>query len=120
MLHGHVRDSIPYVTPSLPGHDCLLMFEFVIDTGFNGDLAVPAAILRQLDAAFSFEKDVLMADGSRRRCPYYEIILDWNDATRLTEVMVLEGNPLLGGDLLEGFLSQVEMTAGGQVLIEPL
>lgn len=34
--------------------------------------------------------------------------------------MVLEGVPLLGGALLNGYLLQIEMTDGGEVLLEPL
>ncbi len=61
-----------------------------------------------------------MADGSRRQKPHYELTLDWNGEPRQTEVMALEGNPLLGGALLRGFLLQAEMTDGGEVLIESL
>lgn len=97
MIEGHVRDDFPYVMLSLPEN-----------------------ILRQLEASFCFEEDVQMADGSRRKRPYYELLLDWAEEARLTEVMVLEGVPLLGNALLSGSLLQSEMTDGGTVLIEPL
>ena len=49
-----------------------------------------------------------------------EIMLDWNGETRTTEVLVLEGEPLLGTVLMRENLLQVEMTDGGEVIIEPL
>lgn len=120
MIQGHVRDDFPYVMLSLPGREGPMPVEFIVDTGFNGELALPSNILRQLEASFCFEEDVQMADGSRRKRPYYELFLEWNEAARLTEVMVLEGEPLLGNALLSGNLLQSEMTDGGEVLIEPL
>lgn len=121
MLQGHVRDDAPYVTLSLPGRGgSVLSVEFVVDTGFNGELALPGAVIGQLEASFLFEQDVLMADGTRRRRPHYELTLDWDGEPRLTEAMALEGNPLLGGAPLRGFLFQAEMIDGGEVVIESL
>jgi hypothetical protein len=48
------------------------------------------------------------------------LTIEWNDEQRLTEVLVLEGNSLLGNELLYGSLLQVEMTDGGEISIEPL
>jgi clan AA aspartic protease len=120
VIYGHVRDDFPYVMLALRGLEGPLPVEFVVDTGFNGELALPGDILRQLDASFTAEETVQMADGSRRRRPYYEITLDWGGEERLTEVMLLEGTPLLGTVLLRGYLLQGEMADGGQVLVEPL
>lgn len=40
--------------------------------------------------------------------------------TRWVEILELEGRPLLGTSLLDGHLLQVEVTEGGEVLVEPL
>jgi len=47
-------------------------------------------------------------------------MLEWNEEQRSTEVLILEGDPLLGTVLLREYLIQMEMTEGGQVAIEPL
>ncbi len=119
-IQGYVRDDFAYVLLSLPGQEGALPVEFIVDTGFNGELALPGNILRQLQSSFSFEEDVQMADGSRRKRPYSELLLEWDEDARLTEVMMLEGSPLLGNGLITGSLLQIEMTDGGEVLIEPL
>ncbi len=60
MIQGHVRDDFPYVSLSLPGHNGPVSVEFIMDTGFNGDLALPSAVLARMDASFSYERDVLL------------------------------------------------------------
>ena len=47
-------------------------------------------------------------------------MLDWNDELRSTEVLILEGDPLLGTVFLQDYLVQMEVTEGGQIAIEPL
>ncbi len=120
MIYGHVRDNFPYVMLTLPGQDGPLAVELLVDTGFDSDLALPSALVRRLEATFAYEKEVRMADGSVRRRPHYEILLDWNEEPLLTQILVLEGVPLMGGTLLTNFLLQVEMQDGGEVSIEPL
>ncbi len=103
MIHGYVRDYLPRILLSLPGHNGPVSVEFIVDTGFDGDLSLPAALLGQLDAAFSAERIIRLADGSIHRRPYYEILIDWDGEERLTEITVLENDPLLGALLLIRF-----------------
>jgi len=46
--------------------------------------------------------------------------MDWDEDPRPTDVLLLEGTPLLGVNLLAGSLLQAEMTDGGEVSIELL
>ncbi len=46
--------------------------------------------------------------------------LEWDDEPRSTEVLALEGEPLIGTRLLREMLLQAEMSDGGTVQIEPL
>ena len=55
-----------------------------------------------------------------RERPLYEMTLIWKDEERITEVLALENQPLLGVGLLEGNLLQAEMLTGGEVSLEPL
>src|SRR5437879_230398 len=116
MILGHVRDNFPYVTLALPGREGPLHVEFVIDTGFDGELALPASLLNDLDTAFIGDHAVLLADRTRRSIPHYEIEIDWHDEKRSTEVIALEGRPLLGNGLMEGSSVHIEMADGGEVV----
>lgn len=120
MKAGHVRDNFPRLLLSLPGLENVLAVEFIIDTGFDGELALPAALATQLEILSASNRPVRLADGTLRHRPYYELLLDWEEEPRRTEVLVIEGNPLLGVELLSGSLLQIEVVDGGEVSIEPL
>ena len=118
MIQGHVRDNFPRVILSLPGPQSYINIEFVLDTGFDGELSIPSALIRELNTNFVTNRDILLADGSVRLTSLYEIMLDWDDDIRSTEVIVLEGRPLLGTLLLEGCQLQIDMNNGGEVVID--
>jgi clan AA aspartic protease len=118
MILGQFRDHLPHVTLSLPGPTGPILVRSIVDTGFEGDLALPSNIIRQTDAQPLFLSLRAMGDGTLRECPVYQLVLEWNDEPRTVEVLALEHNPLLGTMLLEGCHLHVEMTEGGEVLIE--
>ena len=120
MMLGHVRDRFPRISLSLPGRSGPLVIEFIVDTGFDGDLAFPQSVVNCLEATPSDAHDVRMADGSQQARAYYEIDLEWQEEDRMTEVLVLDSQPLLGVGLMEGHLLQAEMLTGGEVSLEPL
>ena len=66
------------------------------------------------------QRGLSLADGSLFVSPALEVLLDWNDEPRLTEVLILEGSPLLGVVLMEGLHLNVAMESGGKVSLEPL
>lgn len=106
MMLGHVRDRFPHLSLSLPGRDGPVRVEFLVDTGFDGDLALPMSVISRLEVSASDAHDVRLADGSQQIRAYYETVLDFQ--------------PLLGVGLLEGNLLQAEMETGGEVSVEPL
>ena len=120
MRRGHVRDRFARLMLALPSRDGVANVEFVVDTGFDGELALPSGLLTTLDAAYAGDRPLLLADGSVRRHPFYQVIMEWDEEERIIEVIALDGNPLLGVELLEGNLFQSEMTDGGEVTVEPL
>ncbi|MDQ2800994.1 MAG: hypothetical protein M3Y13_15280 [Armatimonadota bacterium] len=120
MILGEVRRRFPRVTLTLPGREKPLEIEFIVDTAFDGDLTVPADIARLLDAQPSGRRGLSLADGSLFVSAACEILLDWADETRLTEVLILDGNPLLGVVLMDGLRLGAEMETGGEVSLEPL
>ena len=64
MIYGHVRDGFPRVTLALPGQRGTMRVEFILDTGFEGELSVPSHVRRELDASFRGSNPFRLADGS--------------------------------------------------------
>ena len=117
---GTFRDEHPRITLSLPQDGAEISVEFIVDTGFAGDLSLPAHLAGLLEGTFAGFGTRRLANGQLLKCGTYEIMLDWNDEARPTEVLILEGDPLLGTVLLREYLIQMEMIEGGQIAIEPL
>jgi predicted aspartyl protease len=80
------------------GHRWSTYLGIVVDTGFEGDLAVSKRFIRQLDATFEEERSVLMASGREEVCSVYSLVLEWQNEERVAEVLALPGNSLLGID----------------------
>jgi clan AA aspartic protease len=118
MIFGHVRDNFPHVTLTLPGRNGPVNVEFIVDTGFDGELTLPHDVIRELDAVQAMRHPVLFAGGFGSTAPHYKIVFDWNEEERVTEIIELEGKPLLGNALLEGGQLHIDMNDGGEVLIE--
>ena len=120
MSLGYVRDRFPRISLSLPGHQGPVVIEFIIDTGFDGDLSLPQSVVNQLQTAEAEYRWIQAAAGKATPTSACEVVLDWYDEERITEVIILENAPLLGVGLMEGSLLQAEMQTGGEVSLEPL
>jgi clan AA aspartic protease len=118
MITGRFHDHFPRVTLDLPGVSGPLSVEFIVDTGFDGDLILPTHFLRQLEAQPLYNTVRSLADGTLRECPVYEIEIEWGEEIRIVEVLGLERNPLLGTTLMEGCQLNIDLTEGGEVNIE--
>ena len=118
MIIGHVRDKLPRVILTLAGREERVQVEFVVDTGFDGALAVPPSVLNVLDATFVARQAVQLAGKVVRRTAYYSVEIEWDGASRLVEAMLVDGRPLMGYEVMEGGLLQIEMTDGGEVSID--
>lgn len=121
MREGRFRDGFPRLTLPLPGHDGEFEVEFLVDTGYDGGLSVPPHIAQRLDVGEPEVRLVRVAGGILQRCLYYEIPLENDEGEEImTEVLVLEGNALVGNVFLAETLLEIEMTEGGGVTIESL
>jgi clan AA aspartic protease len=120
VMLGRFYSRFPRLSLTLPSSRGPLDIEFIIDTGFDGELALPDDILAMLDVSMSETRFVQLAGGFRQRCDSYEVLLDWNDDERLVEVLTLDGNPLIGNGLWEGFFLQAENVGDGEVSLEAI
>lgn len=95
---------------------------FLIDTGFGGALALPIHIIRRLDLppADSRYTEVTLADGSTETVGRYVARLLWHGRRREVNLLNLDGEPLVGMELLRGSNISVDAAPGGVVAIAEL
>lgn len=120
MMSGIFRGDHPRVTLTLPGKNGDFDVEFVLDTGFARDLTLPGYLVDATEGLSAGLSARSLASGQQLQFRVFEIALDWNGNPRQTEILVMEGDPLLGTTLLKDTLLQIEMLEGGEVSCEPL
>ena len=80
-MFGIWRDRFPRLVLKLPDLGGPQEIEFVIDTGFDGDLSLPKSVVHQLDTTIFETRFVQLAGGLHQRCYSYEFFLEWNSSS---------------------------------------
>ena len=91
--------------------------EAVVDTGYNGFLTLPPALVAELDPPFVTSGEATLADGSAISFDIYLVTLEWDGRPRQIEADIAETTPLVGMRLLAGHDLLVEVENGGRVVI---
>lgn len=94
--------------------------EAVVDTGFNGYLALPSGLVEQLGVTATEPVDMGLATDLVVTVESFEGIVLWRGERRSVEILKAEGDPLIGTALLWGSLLTAEITDHGAVTIGPL
>ena len=94
--------------------------EFVVDTGFNGFLALPAELIQRLGLEPYSSSEVTFANGQRELCNTWHCRIRWHDQTRDIIALESRGEVLLGMALLEGSQITIQARVDGAVVIEEL
>ncbi len=123
-LTGHAR--IPTGEPRVTIHVADISgethpVEFLVDTGFDGDLTLSPALIRRLGLPHLRVGKVTLADNLDREFGVYGAEVSWNGKTVEVEVLESEDDPpLLGMAMLWGSRITIEAREGGLVTIEDL
>ena len=98
-----------------------VVFNFVIDTGFSGDLQLPADDIARLNLLFLDRTDSQLADGRTVRADVYSATVLWLDHRAVIKVISANENiPLIGTNLLWGSAMAIEWEFGGRVTVAPI
>jgi clan AA aspartic protease len=92
----------------------------VIDTGYNGALTLPSAVIADLELPWMKSDTAVLADGSTIVFEIYVGIVVWD--RRPIRILVDEADttPLVGMALLHGFELNMKVQRRGQVTIKRL
>ena len=92
----------------------------IIDTGYNGALSLPHATVTVLALLPSASRMVTLGDASQRVLDFYTANIDWERQVRRIRILCVEGSPLVGTVLLQGYKLEAGFTPGGAVALTPL
>ena len=108
--------TVEIVTPS----GQLRPIVVALDTGFNGQIALPGVTIQRLELPEESSRLAITATGDRVRLTTYYRTMMWHGEPRIIEVVEADSEPLLGMELLLGNRVTLDVLEGGPVTIYPL
>ena len=94
--------------------------EAIVDTGYNGTLTLPSALIADLELPFRRQGWAVLGDGQEISFRVYEGTVLWNGKVRRIAIDAADADPLLGMALLYGHRLTIEVIEGGSVSITEL
>lgn len=91
-----------------------------MDTGFEGFLTLPPAVVTDLGLPYVAPIDANLADNSRIVTNVHQGIVFWNGVQRVIPVLAMGRRPLIGTALLEDYHLSVDFCEGGTVLVDEI
>jgi clan AA aspartic protease len=122
MIRGVVNashEAIVRIRVRGPGHSGLNV-DVIVDSGFNGSLALPAATIAALGLAPRSGGRAVLADGSVIQLNTYAAELSWDGVWIPVILLVVGDEALLGMELLSGHELRIAVVPGGSVEITRL
>lgn len=87
--------------------------EFLVDTGFNGYLAIPQSLVDHFNLELGAVQRGITADGRASYFDTVEVQAIWHGRSRALRAQVLD-EPLVGTRLLDGNKLSADWTVGGE------
>ena len=94
--------------------------QFILDTGFTGQLLLLNRYLDRLGLSITEWIDARPATGEFVRVPYAEATVVWRGTQRRAEILQLDSEPLLGMEFLWNHRITMDAVTDGAVSITPL
>lgn len=92
--------------------------EAVVDTGYNGLLTLPSALVGELGLPYVTRSRATLANGSEDICDVHDATVLWDSQPRHVRVDATDATPLVGMALLEGHNLHIDVHNGGRATIE--
>jgi clan AA aspartic protease len=94
--------------------------EAILDTGFNGSLTLPPALIVSLGLTWVTRGSAILADGRTEQFDVYAADVIWDGVARHLLIPAIGTSSLLGMELLIGYELRAQVTSGGLVQIEAI
>jgi clan AA aspartic protease len=118
VVSANLEPTIPLVVHDVTGQSHPL--EAVIDTSFDGFLALPSALITSLGLPWLCSLQGLLADGTVHNFDAYVATITWDGQGRTVEAEAVNAQPLVGMSMLVGHELRMRVVVGGTVTIEAL
>ena len=92
----------------------------VIDTGYDGYLAMPVALVAELELNFHSQAIAVLGDGSSRMLNKFQAAVLWDGTWRDVIILEADGGIVADMALLDHSRVTIEVYDGGRVFIDPL
>lgn len=102
MITGRVenRQALIPITYRLPGQPDLII-EHVVDTGFSGQLTLPASAIAAMGLLFDQWRSVNLANDSSDQVAFHRATIVWEGQEFVAEVIATGTRPLFGTALMD-------------------
>ena len=94
--------------------------EAIVDTGFNGSLSLPSALITALELPFRSRGRAILADGSESLFDIHQAKVVWEGRAGPIAVHAAETDPLVGMALFYGYELSIQVAEGGSVIVTRL
>jgi clan AA aspartic protease len=120
MIIGRVTEALDAVAPVgiIIRSDSIVEIDAVVDTGFNGTLAIPKKLAHQIGLKPVGSNEVTLADGQIATLQCCEVSIKWAGSRRDAAAWIVEQGCLVGMELLLGCRLQIDVAPGGDVSID--
>ena len=94
--------------------------QFVLDTGFTGQLLLPNRFASRLGLSIADWIDARPATGDFVKVPYSEATIVWQGTERPAQILQLDSEPLVGMEFLWNHRITIDAVPNGPVTITPI
>lgn len=94
--------------------------EAVVDSGFDGWLSLPPALVADLSFRWKGYGVGMLADGGESRFDVFNATIQWHGRPRRISIYAIGAVPLIGMALLKGSEFNMQVRSRGKVTIKPL
>jgi clan AA aspartic protease len=116
VIGSQARMGVVLYAPSGIG----LEIECIVDTGFEGFLTLPVAVVEKLELTYLGPMNANLADNSRITTQVYQARILWKLGERVIPILAMGNRPLLGTALLEDYHLSIDFYEGGMVIVDEI
>lgn len=120
-MNGIVNSALEAtVTITVIGPSRRMEITAIIDTGYNGSLSLPVSVVKALGLPLLISRPVRLGDDSLKLLSFYEATTIWDEEPYDVQALCVDGDPLIGTELIRAFRMAADFVPGGDVEIAPI